>query len=68
MAVSGQSPVAAVTRMRAAENLGRFTKNIPVGHWVTTQRPKHRQDRVTPKRTTTLQALPGWNWAPRTPR
>ncbi len=30
--------------------------DMPVGHWVTTQRAKHRQGRLTPERTTALGA------------
>jgi len=37
-----------------------------IGHWVMAQRTRHRQGRLTTDRAHTLQALPGWDWAPHT--
>lgn len=39
----------------------------PVGRWIMTQRGAHRRGQLTPARTHALEAIPGWNWAPRTP-
>jgi len=39
---------------------------VNLGHWVMAQRTRHRQGRLAPDRTHTLEALPGWNWAPHT--
>ena len=39
---------------------------VNIGHWVMTQRTRHRQGRLAPDRAHTLQALPGWDWAPHT--
>jgi len=41
---------------------------VNVGHWVMAQRSRHRHDRLTPDRVHALQALPGWDWAPRAHR
>jgi len=38
---------------------------VNVGHWVMDQRTRHRQGRLGPDRVNALQALPGWDWAPR---
>jgi len=39
----------------------------PVGRWIMIPRSAHRRGQLTPARTRALQAIPGWNWAPRTP-
>jgi len=39
---------------------------VNIGHWVMTQRTRHRQGRLTTDRVEALKALPGWNWAPHT--
>jgi hypothetical protein len=36
-----------------------------LGRWIMTQRAAHRRGRLTPARTRALEAIPGWNWAPR---
>jgi len=37
---------------------------VNIGHWVMTQRTRHRQDRLTTDRVSALHALPGWDWTP----
>lgn len=37
---------------------------VPIGHWVMTQRSRHRTGRLRQDRRAALQSLPGWNWAP----
>ncbi len=37
-----------------------------LGRWIMVQRGIHRRGRLTPARTRALEAIPGWDWAPRT--
>jgi len=37
-----------------------------LGRWIMVQRSAHRRGQLTPARTQALEAVPGWNWAPRT--
>ena len=39
---------------------------VHLGRWIMVQRGAHRRRQLTPARTRALEALPGWNWAPRT--
>lgn len=36
-----------------------------LGRWIMVQRGIHRRGRLTPARTRALDAIPGWDWAPR---